>query len=154
VRWPDHVKAGVVSSAIVSNLEFAETLLDAASAPVPADMQGRSLVPLLENVDSPPSGWRASFYYHYYEFPVWHHVQPHIGVRDERYKLIDFYGKNEWELFDLQKDPHELFSVYDDPAYAKTVADMKAELSRLREQYKDNDPLVVPFPKQLPDDQK
>ncbi|HET6251428.1 MAG TPA: sulfatase [Tepidisphaeraceae bacterium] len=154
VRWPGHVKAGTVSTAIVSNLDFAETLLNAAGAPVPADMQGRSLVPLLENAGNPPPGWRTSFYYHYYEFPVWHHVQPHIGVRDERYKLIDYYGKNEWELFDLQKDPHELFSVYDDPAYAKTVTDMKAELARLREQYKDHDPLVVPFPKQSPGDQK
>ena len=150
VRWPGHVAGGVVSDTIVSNLDFAETLLDAAGAPVPADMQGRSLRPILENNGVAPPDWRKSFYYHYYEFPKPHHVQPHIGVRDDRYKLIDFYGKNEWELFDLQKDPHELFSVYDDPAYAKTVVDLKAELEKLRKQYQDNDPLVVPFPKQLP----
>ncbi|HWE03275.1 MAG TPA: sulfatase [Tepidisphaeraceae bacterium] len=146
IRWPGRVKAGVVSDAIVSNLDFAETLLDAAGAPVPADMQGHSLVPLFDGVA--PAGWRTAFYYHYYEYPQPHHVQPHIGVRTERYKLINFYGKNEWELFDLRKDPHELMSVYDDPGYAPIVRQMKSELSRLRTELKDEDPLIVPFPKQ------
>ena len=91
---------------------------------------------------------RTAFYYRYYEFPQPHHVQPHIGVRTDRYKLINFYGKNEWELFDLQKDPHELDSVYDDPGYAPVVKEMKSELARLRTELKDNDPLIVPFPKQ------
>jgi arylsulfatase A-like enzyme len=147
VRWPGHIKDGVVSSAIVSNVDFAETILDAAGVTVPADMQGHSMIPILTNAaGAAPADWRNAFYYHYYEFPQPHHVQPHIGVRNDRYKLINFYGPKEWELFDLQKDPHELVSVYEDPAYADVVKKMKDELERLRTELKDNDPLVVPFP--------
>jgi arylsulfatase A-like enzyme len=146
VRWPGRVKPGAVSNAIVSNVDFAETILDAAGVPVPADMQGHSLLPVFDNAGAAPANWRTAFYYHYYEFPADHYVQPHIGVRTDRYKLISFYGKSEWELFDLQKDPHELVSVYDDPGYAQVVTQMKSELTRLRTELKDSDPLVVPFP--------
>lgn len=146
VRWPGHAKAGIVSPAIVSNLDFAETILDAAGVQPPADMQGHSIIPILTSAGAAPADWRTAFYYRYYEFPVPHHVQPHIGVRNDRYKLINFYGPKEWELFDLHKDPHELMSVYDDPGYAEVVKQMKGELERLRTELKDNDPLVVPFP--------
>lgn len=147
VRWPGKTKAGVASQAIVSNLDFAETILDWAGIKAPADMQGHSMTPILADAQgAAPADWRKAFYYHYYEFPQPHHVQPHIGVRTDRYKLINFYGPKEWELFDLQKDPHELVSVYDDAAYATVVSDMKAELARLRKEYKDEDPLIVPFP--------
>ena len=74
---------------MVMNLDFAETFLDIAGAKIPADMQGESLVPLLEG--KTPADWRKSVYYHYYEFPQPHHVHPHYGVRTERYKLIHFY---------------------------------------------------------------
>lgn len=148
VRWPGRVKGGVVSDAIVSNIDFAETILDAAGVTSPPDMQGHSLIPVLDNEGVAPSDWRKAFYYHYYEFPEPHHVQPHIGVRNDRYKLIEFYGKGEWELFDLQKDPHELNSVYDDPAYGQVVRQMTGELNRLRAELHDTDPLVTPFPAQ------
>ena len=59
-------------------------------------------------------------------------MQPHYGVRTDRYKLIYFDRIKQWELFDLNKDPHELRSVYDDPNYAEVVATMKKELARLR----------------------
>ena len=72
-------------------------------------------------------------------------MHPHYGVRTDRYKLIHFYTIDAWELFDLEKDPHELKSVYDDPAYAAIVADMKNELKRLMEQYKDDGTTVVKF---------
>ena len=88
--------------------------------------------PLLKG-QTPPD-WRSSFYYQYYEYPVPHHVRPHYGVVTDRYKLVHFDGPDidAWELFDLEKDPHELRSVYDDPAYATVVADLKRELDRLR----------------------
>ena len=57
-------------------------------------------------------------------------------MRNDRYKLIHFYTIKEWELFDLQTDPHELKSVYDDPAYAKVREEMAAELIRLRVELK------------------
>ena len=85
-----------------------------------------------------PRDWRSSFYYQYFEYPVPHHVRPHYGVVTDRYKLVHFDGPDldEWELFDLEKDPHELRSVYGDPAYATVVADLKRELDRLRAELK------------------
>ncbi|MFN4259294.1 MAG: sulfatase [Gemmataceae bacterium] len=134
VRWPGVTKPGSVNTDLVQNLDFAETFLDMAGARVPDDMQGHSLVPLLKG--ETPKDWRKSIYYHYYEFPAVHMVQRHYGVRTDRHKLIHYYLIDEWELFDLQKDPDELKSVYDDPTYADTVKELKAELGRLREHYK------------------
>lgn len=87
-----------------------------------------------------PADWRKSIDYHYYEWPQPHHVQPHFGVRTERHKLIYYHQIKEWELFDLKQDPAEMRSVYADPAYAGTVTDLKAELQRLQELYKDTSP--------------
>jgi arylsulfatase A-like enzyme len=132
VRWPGVVSPGSVNARLVSNLDFAETFLEAAGLAAPAAMQGRSLVPLLKG-QAPPD-WRTSFYYHYYEYPVPHHVRPHYGVVTDRYKLVHFYTPDvdDWELFDLQQDPRELRSVYDQPAYAQVVADLKREIDHLR----------------------
>ena len=136
VRWPGVTRAGTSSPRLVSNVDFAETFLEAAGLPIPDDMQGRSLIPLLKG-QGPPD-WRKSFYYEYYEYPQPHHVRPHYGVVTERYKLVHFYGPDvdEWELFDLQTDPRELKNVLDDPAHAKVVADLKAEVARLRGELK------------------
>jgi arylsulfatase A-like enzyme len=143
VRWPDKTKAGSTTDKMVMNLDFAETFLDIAGVKVPDGMQGKSIKPILEGQD--PPDWRKSVYYHYYEWPQPHHVHPHYGVRTDRYKLIHFYTIDAWELFDLQNDPHELKSVYKDPAYAQTVDEMKKELKRLMEQYKDDGTTVVKF---------
>ncbi|TWU17477.1 Arylsulfatase [Novipirellula galeiformis] len=138
VRWPGVVKAGETNNDVVSNLDFAETFLEIAGTKIPSDMQGRSLVPIFQG--NTPADWRKTFYYHYYENPGAHNVARHYGVTNGRYKLIRFYaleGKplDDWELFDLQKDPHELHSVYGDPDYAEVQADLEAELARLRKQY-------------------
>lgn len=140
VRWPGQTQASGTSNKMVMNLDLAETFLDIAGVEVPADMQGASIVPILKGEETPD--WRKSVYYHYYEFPQPHHVHPHYGVRTERYKLIHFYTIDAWELFDLEKDPNELKSVYRDPEYGETVTDMKKELQRLREQYKDDGSVV------------
>ncbi len=104
MRWPGKTKAGSSSKELVSIVDFAETFLDAAGLPVPKEMQGRSLVPILKG--ETPKDWRKSFYYHYYEYPAPHHVRPHYGVVTDRYKLIHYYNTDvdEWELMDLQKD--------------------------------------------------
>ncbi len=136
VRWPNTVAPGSEATAMVSNLDLAETFLDiagVASVDIPPDMQGRSLNPILQGTT--PPDWRTSFYYHYYEYPGPHDVARHYGVRTERHKLIYFYTLDEWELYDLEKDPNELVSVYDDPEYADIVAELKAELERLRQHY-------------------
>jgi len=85
-------------------------------------------------------------YYHYYEYPGWHAVKRHYGVRTQRYKLIHFYYDiDAWELYDLQKDPHELNNVYDDPGYTGIVKQLKTELNRLRKKYADSDELTASF---------
>ncbi|MEZ6193630.1 MAG: sulfatase [Phycisphaerales bacterium] len=134
VRWPGVTKPGTVNHDMVSNVDFAETFLEAAGVPIPDDMQGRSLVPVLKG--ETPDDWRKSFYYHYYEYPGWHMVQRHYGVRTDRYKLIHFYQIGEWEMYDLEKDPQEMHSVYGDPAYADIQAELHVELERLREELK------------------
>ncbi len=95
-RWPGVTKPGTVCDDIVSNLDFAETFLDIAGAEIPNDMQGLSLVPLLKG--EKPADWRTTFYYHYYEYPAVHMVNKHEGVFDGRYKLMNFYELDEWEL--------------------------------------------------------
>ena len=132
VRWPARVTPGIRRSEMVSNVDFAPTFLEIAGAAIPEDMQGRSLLGLLEGTSSEPV--RDSFYYHYYEYPGSHCVQRHYGVRTNRYKLIRYYVIDEWELFDLQEDPDELRSVYDDSAYAAVRAELEQELVRLRDE--------------------
>ncbi|QEG32855.1 sulfatase family protein [Bythopirellula goksoeyrii] len=136
VRWPGHTKAGSLNDAIVSPVDFAETFLDVAGLEIPSDMQGRSLVPLLEG--ETPADWRTTFYYHYYEYPGWHHVRRHYGVTDGRFKLIYFYEPDvdEWELYDLLLDKNELQNVYDNKAYAGVRKRLEGELKRLRSELK------------------
>lgn len=135
-RWPGVTKPGSISNDIVSPIDFAETFLEIAGAKIPDDMQGKSLVPILSGKS--PSQWRQSFYYHYYEFPGWHDVRRHYGVTDGRHKLIHFYEKdlNEWELFDLKKDPNEMKSVYGQANYADVQSKLVKELDRLRKELK------------------
>ncbi|MCH8806530.1 MAG: sulfatase [Planctomycetes bacterium] len=142
VRYPPEIKPGSVSDALSLNLDFAPTFLDLAGADIPAAMQGRSLRPLLKG-ETPPN-WRKSMYYNYYEYQGGGHmVRPHYGVRTQRYKLMHFHdGIDAWELFDLQKDPDELNNVYDNPAYAGTVKELKSEIARLQRQYGDSPELV------------
>jgi len=142
VRFPAEI-APRVADEMVLNLDFAPTFLDYAGAPIPPDMQGESLRPVLAG--RTPPDWRRSIYYHYYEYPGSPNIKRHYGVRTERHKLIRFYYDIEaWELYDLEKDPRELNNVYEDPAYAAVVAELKAELERLRARYGDTEPDPVP----------
>jgi len=149
VRWPGVTKPGSVNADLVSNLDFAQTFLDAAGVPAPPEMQGRSLVPVLKG--KTPTDWRKSFYYHYYEYPAVHSVARHYAVVTDRYKLIHFYQRETdyWELFDRKKDPHELRSVYNEPEYMKVRKELEAELTRLRGEYRlpAQDPPEADIPK-------
>jgi len=135
-RWPGRIKPGSVSKELVSNVDFAETFLDVAGLDPTNEMQGASLLPIAEG--NTPENWRDAHYYHYYEFladrRTAHMVRRHRGVRTDRYKLIHFYNLDEWELYDLEKDPREMKSVYGDPEYAAVQADLKQELARLTEE--------------------
>jgi arylsulfatase A-like enzyme len=135
-RWPGEIEPGSTCGELVSNLDFAETFLDAAGVAIPGDMQGRSLVPLMKGVEV--NDWRSSFYYHYYEFPGAHSVRRHYGVVTDRYKLFHFYEPdvNYWSLIDRKKDPNEMTSVYGDPEYAEAQKELHTELDRLRTELK------------------
>ena len=147
VRWPGHVQPGSVNDGMILNVDFAPMLLAAAGQRVPADMQGRSFLPLL--LGQMPADWRTAMYYRYYHFPGDHHVQPHYGLRTERYKLIYFNKLQQWELYDLQQDPHELHNLYDDPAQAERVKKLTAELYRLKKELKDEDQFADQLPKNV-----
>ena len=136
VKWPGVAEAGSVNEDLVQNLDYAETFLEMAGAEIPADMQGRSLVPLLAG--ETPEDWRESIYYHYYEYPSVHMVPRHYGVRNDRFKLIHFYQFDEWEFYDLETDPDELQNLYEHSDYADEIATMKVELERLRAEYQDD----------------
>ena len=135
VKWPGVTKPGTVNDKMVQNLDYAETFLEAAKAKIPADMQGKSLVPLLKGQS--PTDWRNSIYYHYYEYPSVHMVPRHYGIRTERFKLMHFYEFDEWEFYDLKTDPDELTNLYENPKYAKRIAETKLQLSQLRKDYDD-----------------
>ena len=136
MRLPkDFDKKGDISQ-LVQNIDYAPTFLDLAGVPVPEDMQGISLLPLLKGEN--PKNWRKSLYYHFYEYPAEHAVKRHYGVRTDKYKLIHFYNDiDAWELYDLEKDPTEMHNVFDDPEYGKVVDFMNRELVRLQKQYND-----------------
>ena len=145
MRYPGHIQPGTVEKQLVQNLDYAPTLLDYAGVCAPADMQGQSFAPLLSGKSIP---WRDAIYYHYYEYPAFHSVKRHYGIRTNRYKLIHFYNNiDTWELYDLLQDPHEMKNRYDDPKYSAIRKDLSTRLEAMRIQYKDTVPdnFVRPF---------
>lgn len=135
VRWPEKIKAGSTNSTLVQNIDFAPTFLDIAGTKIPGWMQGLSLQTMFTNPNATLD--RKSLYYHFYESYADHSVLPHLGVRNDKYKLIHFYTVNEWELYDLEKDPDELHNVYKDKNYEKVLQEMKEELHKTRKHYDD-----------------
>lgn len=136
IRWPEKIKPGSKSDEMVQNLDFAQTLLEAANMESPEDMQGESLIPLLKG---DTDQWtRDAVYYHYYEYPGFHAVKRHYGIVTKEFKLAHFYyDVDEWELYDRKNDPFELTNVYDEPDYESVVKRLKRELTGLRKKYKD-----------------
>ncbi len=137
VAWPGKIAPKSTSSTMVQNLDYAQTFLEAAGIPAPADMQAESLLPLLTG--NSESWTRDAVYYHYYEYPAVHMVKRHYAIVTEQYKLVHYYyDVDEWELIDRIKDPQELRNVYDDPAYAPVVTELHRKLEALRKQYGDS----------------
>jgi arylsulfatase A-like enzyme len=140
VRWPASIKPGTRNDAIALNVDFAPSFLEVAGLPMSADMQGRSLVPLLQG--RTPPDWRVSMYYRYYHDPGHHNTRAHYGVRTRTHKLIYFWKKDQWELFDLVNDPHELHNLHGEPAQEALTASLKEELARLKREVRDDDQLA------------
>ncbi|ETN95290.1 sulfatase family protein [Zhouia amylolytica] len=137
IKWPNRIKPGITEDEMVQNLDFAQTFLEVAGVVAPKDMQGKSLMPLLTGAKKE---WdRDAVYYHYYEYPGEHNVKRHYGIATKNYKLIHFYYDiDEWELYDLKKDPQEMNNVYYDKAYQDVVSEMKLKLEETRIKYKDS----------------
>jgi len=149
VRYPPEIEPGTVNDDIILNVDFAPLFLDLAGIEEPGSFQGRSFRPLLSG--KTPSDWQQSMYYRYWMHGGAHNVHAHYGVRTKRHKLIYYYSDAlgqpgavdeihdpEWELFDLEKDPCELNSVYHNPEYAGIVAELSAELHRLQDKLGDH----------------
>ena len=140
VRWPAGIKPGTRSDAIALNVDFAPTFLELAGLAPSPDMQGRSLLSILRG--HTPSDWRTSMYYRYYHDPGDHNTRAHYGVRTRTHKLIYFWKKDQWELFDLVNDPYELHNLYGQPGEEALTASLKAELERLKREARDEDQLA------------
>ena len=138
IKNPRTIEAGTTSDAMIMNVDFAPTLLDMAGIEIPGEMQGKSFKDVFGGNQK---NKRKSVYYHYYEYPIWHKVQPHYGVKTNRYKLMHFYyTMDEWELYDLKTDPNEMNNIYSD-APQDLIDSLKKELEALRKEYKDDDSL-------------
>lgn len=137
IKYPREVKAGKILSETTLNVDFAPSLLEFAGIKKPFEMQGESFVPILRGEKA--ENWRTSMYYHYYEYPKWHNVQPHYGIRIDRYKLIHFYYDVDiWEFYDLKEDPNELTNLYNNPEYNYLIANLKKELKNQQKKYNDD----------------
>lgn len=145
VRWPAGIRPGRMSDAMSINCDFAPTFLDLAGLPIPADMQGVSLLPVWKG--RKPAGWRRSMYYRYYHDPGDHNTRAHYGVRTTTHKLIYFWKKDQWECYDLVKDPAEMRNIYGDLGARKIVAELKRELARLRKELQDEDQFAESQPR-------
>lgn len=155
IRYPKAIKAGSTSNAIAMNVDFAPTILDFAGVKVNSTgvkvnstdtevnfgMQGKSLKPILTNEGNTPADWRKAAYYHYYEYPAEHSVKRHYGIRTADFKLIHFYNDvDEWEMYDMKKDPDELNNVFGKAEYAGKQAELMSLLKEVQKEYKDDDP--------------
>ena len=155
IRYPREIPAGTRNKDIILNIDFASLLADYAGVKVPSLSQGRSFRENLKG--NTPSDWRKSMYYRYWTNEQGSPERPaHMGVRNDRYKLMYMYATNmigkgdkplpkdevskpssNWEFYDLQKDPKENHNAYNDPEYSEIIKEMKAEMERLRVEYKD-----------------
>jgi len=137
IKYPGIIKPKTVNDDIITNIDFAPTILEMANVESPNSIQGKSFFKNLVRKKS--KDWRQSMYYHYYEYPFYHHVQPHYGIRNERYKLIHFYYDIDvWELYDLKNDPNELNNIISSKEHKKLIHKLKNELYELKKLYKNN----------------
>ena len=135
IQCPSVIDSGVVSNELVMNIDFAPTLLDFAGIEVPQKMQGKSF---LGSFNEENFIGRDAVYYHYYEYPIWHKVQPHYGIRTSKYKLIHFYySMDEWELYDINKDPNEMNNIYNESS-AELISNLKTKLKEIQTEYEDD----------------
>jgi len=138
VRHPASIAPGQVNDAqMVLNTDVAPSFLDFAGLAADPHMHGRSFRSIVQG--STPADWRTDFLYQYFEFPAAHCVRPHRGVRDDRYKLIEWQTVGEYELYDLRADPDEMVNLAGRPEHAELETRLKDRLMALRQAVGDTD---------------
>ncbi len=142
IRWPGTVEANTRPAALIQNIDYAPTFLQAADLPIPEAVQGRSLLPIFKAGEATPADWRRSLYYHYWMHGSEHIVPEQYGVRTQRYKLIRYPRTDEWDMFDLLKDPNETNNIYS--THPELARVMQRELKRLRQHYNVPEETVCP----------
>ncbi len=147
IQYPNHIKPKTKIEALTQNLDFAETFLDFAGVPIPADMQGKSFKNLVIQGEGETS-FRDALYYHYYDYPAFHMVKKMYGVKTKRYKLFHVYDDIEqWEMYDLKTDPKELKNLYGNPQYKAIQDQLHITLDSLKKAYKVTDKEFEKTPK-------
>tara|TARA_B100000524_G_scaffold332763_2_gene220170 strand:- start:4480 stop:6024 length:1545 start_codon:yes stop_codon:yes gene_type:complete len=137
IKYPGVIEPNTVNKDIITNIDFAPTILEMLGIKTPELVQGKSFYRNL--ISKKSNSWRQSMYYHYYEYPFYHHVQPHYGIRNKRYKLIHFYFDIDvWELYDLHEDPNELNNLIYSVNHQKLIKKLKSELFSLKKYYGNN----------------
>jgi arylsulfatase A-like enzyme len=158
---PARVAAGQVHDEIVTNVDLAQTLLEAAGVDAYDRMQGRSFWGDVTGGEAEPPA--DGMYYRYWEHDdAGHRAPAHYGWTDGRWKIVYYYNDGlgyagsshwtyppEWEMFDLERDPDELTSVHDDPAYADVREDLEARLWRAQAAVGDEPHPSHPVPRRL-----
>ena len=141
IRYPGVIKPGTKVQEVVSNVDWAPTLLNIMQTDAPKALEGRSFLPVLKGQKT---NWKNESYYHYYEYPQPHHVSPHFGLRTAQYSIARFYGPNNfWELYDIKKDPQNLHNLYGDPHYQSVIVQLKKQLKDQIIQLKDAEALEI-----------
>ncbi|WP_405295573.1 sulfatase [Algibacter sp. Ld11] len=165
VRYPEKIKPGTRTDAIINNTDFAPTLIEMAGGTPPEQMQGHSFKSILKT-GKEPEDWQQSSYYRYWMHMAHAHANPaHFGIRTKQYKLIFFYGKYwvdtkdpnatwnkkswgnrfdldtpaAWEFYDLSVDPKEMNNAYSDPKYKDIIADLKKQMIAKRKELNEDD---------------
>ena len=152
VRYPGIVMKKSQSHDMISNVDFAATILEiAGTEKTPNYMQGKSFVRNMKG--RTPSDWPDVIYYRYWMHMAHHYNPAHFGIRTNRYKLIFFYGtgygsqldpKHEntppgWELYDLQQDPYEMNNIYNNPENQNLIKELKYKLQKMRGEIEEDD---------------
>ena len=146
IRYPAWIAPGGRNQDMITNVDFAPTILEMAGVDIPEEVQGRSF---LRNIKGEtPDDWPQAMYYHYWQHLLHRDVTAHYGIRTKNRKLIFYYGlalglteygptPPEWEMFDLEKDPMEMNNIYHDPAYQDEIKELKNQLIELQKKYDD-----------------
>jgi arylsulfatase A-like enzyme len=134
LRYPRKAKAGSRNRDLVICQDIAPTLIELAGGRPGAQIQGRSLVPLLAGRRK---GWRKSLLVEYWAEQAlpWLVGMTYKAVRTDRYKLIHWVNRGTAgeldELYDLERDPWELKNLARSARHGAVKARLRRELRKL-----------------------